>query len=141
MIGHPADGDSSSRRQLLALLARHLQDAVTASDRDDIAAFRDALEHVVQLVIGLDLAEIGTVRAKPRYLELRSHTYTDRRTKLRALQDHRVLLYEALERAKDRGDAEELREVASEAIPSIEAEIAELSRQIEGRTEARPTMP
>ncbi len=141
MIGHPADGGAASRRELLATLARHLQDAVVASDSDDIAAFRDALEHVVQLIIGLELAEIGTVRARPRYLEQRSRTFTDRRAKLRALQDHRVLLYEALERAKDRADAEEIREIASEAIPAIEAEIAELSRHLAPQAVAKSTMP
>jgi hypothetical protein len=140
VIGHPADGDPETRKQLLALIARHLQEAVMASDDGDVAAFRDALEHVVQLVIGLDLAEIGTVRANPRYLELRSRNYTDRRAKLRALEDHRVLLYEALERAKDRGDTEEVREVAEESIPAVEAEITELSRAVVPQTAERPTV-
>lgn len=134
MSWNPLGSDPESRQNLLVEIAQHLREGAVASERGDVLAFLDALEHVVQLVIELDLAEPGTVRPNPRYLEHGSRPYVSRESKLRDLEDHRVLLYEALERAKDREDMEELGEVAEQALPAIEVEIVELNRQLSPRS-------
>jgi hypothetical protein len=136
MIPHPLGSEPDARRERLLQIARYLREAQAASDAGDVMGFRDGLEHIVDVIVGLELEETGTVRARPGFLELRETFSSGTRSDLRALQDHRILLYEALERAKDRGDAQEVEAVATLAIPAVEAAIAELSRTSGSRADS-----